>query len=62
MSLKAVHIFFILTASALAIGVGVWAWQQHEPVFWVVASFVCSALLDIYLVWFIGKSKNLSSR
>ena len=62
MSLRVVHIFFILAASALALGVGLWALRGHEPVSWAVASFACSGLLDIYLVWFIRKSKNLGAR
>ena len=59
MSLKAFHIFFIAAASTLAVGNGVWALLQHKPIAWAVGSFACSALLDLYLVWFIKKSKEI---
>ena len=62
MSLKTVHIFFILTASALALGVGVWVLREREPFHWAAMSFAMSAFLDIYLVWFIRKSKDLGLR
>ena len=60
MSLRAFHIFFISAASALALFGGVWNLLQHRSVAWAVASFACSAGLDVYLVWFIKKSKSLN--
>ena len=60
MSLRYFHIFFILAASTLAMGNGVWAILQHKPLFWVVGSFICGVGLDLYLVWFIRKSRNLN--
>ena len=59
MSLKAVHIFFILAASALALYMGVWCREHGEPAVWVAASFAASVTLAVYLVWFLRKSKDL---
>ena len=60
MSLRAFHIFFILISSALAVLGGVWILQQHKSPVLAVASFACSASLDVYVVWFIRKSRNLT--
>ena len=60
MSLRAFHIFFIAASSALAMLGGVWVWTEKRSVGWAVASFVCSACLDIYLVWFVKKSRDLN--
>ena len=48
-----------MAASALAVGNGVWVILQHKSMAWAIAAFVCSALLDLYLVWFIQKSKEM---
>ena len=60
MSLKAFHIFFIAASSTLAIFGGIWMLQHHKSPVLAVASFACSAALDVYLVWFLRKSKNLN--
>ena len=60
MSLRAFHIFFIVTSSTLAMGGGVWVLLQHQPVALAVVWFACGFLLDLYLVWFIRKSKGLN--
>ena len=61
MSLRFFHIFFIAASSALALFGGIWSLNQHQPMFWAIACFICSACLDIYLVFFIQKSKRLQS-
>ena len=58
MSLRAFHIFFIIVSDMLAVGFGVWALPAH--VGWAVASFLLSALIGVYLVWFIRKSKGIT--
>ena len=59
MSLKVIHIFFILAALSLASYMGVWCLEHHEPAVWAAVSFAASAALGVYLVWFIRKSKDL---
>jgi hypothetical protein len=61
MSLRFFHIFFIIASSSLALFGGVWTLMQHKPVAYAAALFACSACLDLYLVWFIKKSKGVSS-
>lgn len=59
MSLKAVHIFFILLSIALAAGFGAWAVRNYQTTgslvnLWLgIASFACGAALVGYLVWFV---------
>ena len=57
MSLRAVHICFILLATGLAVGFGFWA----LPVYRVLApaSFATGAGLLVYLVWFVKKIKQV---
>lgn len=59
MSLKVVHICFILLATALAFGLGMWSLQRD---FWLggVASFAGGVLLVGYLFWFLKKMKRLN--
>ena len=59
MSLRTVHIFFIIASSSLALFGGIWVILQHEPVVWALACIACSICLDLYLVWFIRKSRNV---
>jgi hypothetical protein len=61
MSLRYFHIFFIGASSVLALLGAVWTMQNGKPVAWTVACFACSAALDLYLVWFIRRSKGLPS-
>ena len=60
MSLRAFHIFFIIVSSLLAVFGGVWMLQQHKPAALAAASFVGGAVLMVYLVWFIRKSRDLT--
>ncbi len=66
MSLKAFHIFFIVLATALAVGFGVWATRDFaQSGNWVnlalgVGSFIGSIALAYYGVWFLRKLKGES--
>jgi len=63
MSLKAVHIFFILLSITLAGGFGIWAVRNYSATGSLVngalgiASFACGVALVMYLVWFVIKIK-----
>ncbi len=59
MSLRFFHIFFIIASSTLALFGGLWMLSHGKPAFWAVASFACSVALDIYLMMFIRKSKEI---
>ncbi len=59
MSLRFLHIFFIMTSSALALFGGIWILSHQGSVVWAGASFAASVFLDGYLVWFIRKTKDL---
>lgn len=58
MSLRWVHIFFILAADSLCILFGLWGLQSGTQALGVASLGVSVALL-FYLVWFIRKSKGL---
>ncbi len=55
MSLRAIHIFFIITADLLSVGFGAWSLVQKKPLFWTISAFAVMIALDLYLVWFIKK-------
>ena len=59
MSLKAFHIFFIVVSDVLTLCLGVWALVQHQPVSWAITAFAGSVALNVYLAWFLVKSKDL---
>jgi hypothetical protein len=65
MSLKAVHIVFVIFSTLLALGVGAWCiWVnmvEGAPVYLAgaIASFACALVLVIYGVWFYRKMKRL---
>jgi hypothetical protein len=61
MSLRYFHIFFIGASSVLALLGAAWTMQNGKPLIWTVACFSSSAALDLYLVWFVRKSKGLNS-
>ena len=67
MSLKALHICFIVLSILLAIGFGVWAVRNFESSRNVttlalgVGSLVGSILLMGYLFWFVSKMKRVGS-
>ncbi len=66
MSLKAVHIFFIIVSTLLAVGFGLWAVDDFgRSQSWVilslgVGSFIASGALVWYGVWFLRKLKHVS--
>ena len=57
MSLKAVHILFILLSLVLTLGLGFWG-LRHQPVLGV-ASFSGGGVLVIYLLWFFSKMRKI---
>ena len=65
MSLKAFHIFFIVVSTALALGFGVWATRDFAAsgnrtnLALGVGSFVASAVLVRYGLWFLRKHKKM---
>ena len=60
MSLKAVHICFILLAIALAAGTGCWAFREAK-LYFAVGSFTVGAGLAVYLFWFLNKMRKVPS-
>ncbi len=66
MSLKALHIFFLVVSIALSVGFGVWATQDFARsgsfvhLALGVGSFIGSILLACYGVWFLRKLKGVS--
>ncbi len=67
MSLRFVHIFFILAADLLCTFFGVWGirryWdsQDRETLLLGIGSMAVSVFLVFYLVGFIKRSKGMSS-
>lgn len=62
MSLKMIHIFFIIVSIALLLFFGVWAFNQYRGnggLQILVVSDLIAAALFIYLVRFIKKAKQL---
>ena len=65
MSLKAVHICFILFSVILVWGLGFWGIRDYSTTknlihfFLGIGSFVGGALLVGYLVWFVYKMKRV---
>jgi len=57
MSLRALHIVFIIASDLLAVGFGVWAFPRN--VVWALSAFIMSGLIFSYLAWFIVKSRAL---
>ena len=67
MSLKGFHVVFICAAVLLAVGLGFWSLQQpasappdHWTV-WAAVSFTVAAALIAYEVWFLRKTRRVSS-
>jgi hypothetical protein len=67
MSLKAFHVIFMAAAVLLSIGLGVWSLDQRaqgQPGAWVAyaaAAFVVALGLVAYEVWFLRKTRKVSS-
>ena len=65
MSLKAVHICFILLSMVLTLGLGFWGVRDHAAsknlmhFFLGVGSFAGGILLAGYFVWFMNKMKRI---
>ncbi len=65
MSLKAVHIFFVTIATAIAVFFGVWSVQQvlatGTAADWVLAilAVLMALALPPYGVWFLKKMKKV---
>jgi hypothetical protein len=66
MSLKAFHVVFIAASLLLTLGFGVWGVRDHAAtgnamsLYLGVGSFIVSALLAVYGVWFLRKLRNIS--
>lgn len=62
MSLKAFHVFFVTFATMLAVGFGVWCLRQAGGGYLPLAlvSMLAAAMLVVYAVWFIKKTKGVS--
>ena len=61
MSLKSVHILFIVLATVVCVTFGVWSLRTYSTVAAVV-SFVVAAALVVYAVWFLNKTKAMSKQ
>ncbi len=65
MSLKAFHILFVLAATFLCAGVGLWGLDRHydgqgEPYFILaIIALICAALLGIYGRWYLHKTRDV---
>ena len=65
MSLKAVHVCFIILATGLALGFGFWALRDYSAsknfthLVLGMGSFVGAGVLVGYLVWFLVKMRKL---
>jgi hypothetical protein len=58
-SLKSVHILFIVLATVVIVIFGVWSLRSYSALAAVV-SFVIAAALIVYGIWFVGKTKGMS--
>jgi hypothetical protein len=63
MSLKAFHIFFIVLSTSLALGFGVWSFQNLEPqsglrLVFGIGGFLAAGGLVGYGSWFVRKMRN----
>lgn len=65
MSLKAIHICFIVLATLLTLGLGYWAVRDYEAsknftnLSLGIGSFLGTGVLVGYLVWFLAKMKKV---
>ncbi len=67
MGLKSFHVFFIVAATLLALGFGMWsvsAWLDNRGGMWLamgIGSFAVAIGLMVYGWWFLKKLRNVSS-
>ncbi len=67
MSLKAFHVIFISAAVVLAVWLGLWSWDQRQAEgggSWLAltcGAFAAAAGLVVYEVWFLRKTRKVSS-
>lgn len=67
MGLKSFHVFFIVAATLLCLGFGMWsinAWLDQRGGSWLamgIGSFVAAVGLIAYGAWFLKKLRNVSS-
>ena len=67
MSLKAFHVIFITAATLLAVWLGVWSWGHRQAtgedgfLALAIGSFAAAAGLVAYEVWFLRKTRKVSS-
>jgi len=67
MSLKALHVCFIVLSILLALGFGLWGVRDYSAtgnstrLFLGIVSFVGGGMLAVYLVWFLSKMKKVTS-
>ena len=59
MSLRSVHILFIVLATALAVMFGVWSLRNYSTLV-AIASFAVGVILAVYGIWFVSKTKDVS--
>lgn len=64
MSLKAVHMAFILSAALLAFGFGAWSLTAGQTLLpaaraWAGGSLASGAALIAYFFWFLNKARSL---
>jgi hypothetical protein len=66
-SLKAFHVIFISAAVLLAVWLGLWAWDQRQATgagSWLgltCGAFAAAVGLVAYEVWFLRKTRQVSS-
>ena len=66
MSLKALHVVFVIAATLLSLGFGVWSWAQHQAgagtsyLLMAIASVLGAITLLVYGKWFLKKLKDVS--
>jgi len=61
MSLKEFHVVFISASILLLIGFAGWGFQNARPL-WAVLSAVAAALLGLYEIYFVRKTKASHDR
>ncbi|MCH9651089.1 MAG: hypothetical protein K0U98_22895 [Deltaproteobacteria bacterium] len=66
MSLKTLHVVFVISSTLLSLGFGVWSWTHHQNgagagYLWAaIAAFLAAIMLVVYGKWFLNKLKDVS--